>query len=300
MDVIFQLLVLSAAPLMLIGFAPPRTLRMLWRRREEAELREAAHSLMEATTTQEVARILLPHARMLLGAHVATLEDEDGAIVASVDANGDALGDDPTSDRQREEEIEGSVIPVLLRKGRLVVHTSPLTPFFGDEELSELRELASLADLAIARNELLDSQRTLAAIVESSDDAIISRTWRARSRAGTAGQRRSSGTAPMTRSADPSRCSTHSGYDDVPEIVERILRGEGTDHYETKRRTKTARRSTYRSRSLRSRTPCGTVTGASVIARDVSDRRQLDAGANGSARGGRSGESRRRASSSRG
>ncbi len=91
MDVIFELLVLSAAPLMLIGFAPPRTLRMLWRRREEAELREAAHSLMEATTTQEVARILLPHARMLLGAHVATLEDEDGAIVASVDANGDEL-----------------------------------------------------------------------------------------------------------------------------------------------------------------------------------------------------------------
>ena len=34
MDVIFELLVLSAAPLMLIGFAPPRTLRMLWRRRE--------------------------------------------------------------------------------------------------------------------------------------------------------------------------------------------------------------------------------------------------------------------------
>ena len=93
-DVIFQLLVLAAAPLMLIGFAPPRTLRMLWRRREEAELREAAHSLMEATTTQEVARILLPHARMLLGAHVATLEDEDGAIVASVDANGDELASD--------------------------------------------------------------------------------------------------------------------------------------------------------------------------------------------------------------
>ena len=104
-------------------------------------------------------------------------EDEHGAIVASVDANGDSLATvDPTSDRPLDEEPEGSVTAVPLRKGRLIVHTSPLTPFFGDEELSELQELAGLADLAIARNELLDSQRTLAAIVESSDDAIISKT----------------------------------------------------------------------------------------------------------------------------
>ena len=36
------------------------------------------------------------------------------------------------------------------------------------------KSLAAQADLALARNDLLDSQRRLAAIVESSDDAIIS------------------------------------------------------------------------------------------------------------------------------
>jgi hypothetical protein len=174
-DVIFQVLVLSAAPLMLIGFAPPRTLRLAWRRHEEAELRDAGHSLMEAVTTREVAQILLPHARVLLGADVAALENANGEIVASVDAEGDAshggvVSSEPTS----ADGLDRSVVRVPMRTVTLVVHTSPLTPFFGDEELSELRELAALADLALARNELLDSQRTLASIVESSDDAIIS------------------------------------------------------------------------------------------------------------------------------
>jgi PAS domain S-box-containing protein len=276
-DVFFELLVLGAAPLMLIGFAPPRTLRMLWRRREEAELREAAHSLMEATTTQEVARILLPHARTLLGAHAATLEDEDGAIEASVDANGDELArTDPTSDRRREEEIEGSVIPVLLRKGRLVVHTSPLTPFFGDEELSELRELASLADLAIARNELLDSQRTLAAIVESSDDAIISRTLDGTITSWNRGAEKIFGYQAHDAVGGSISMLDPLGYDDVPEIVEKILRGESTDHFETQRRTKSGKTIDVALTISPIKDAVGAVTGASVIARDVSDRRQLD------------------------
>ena len=277
MDVIFELLVLSAAPLMLIGFAPPRMLRMLWRRREEAELREAGHSLMEATTTQEVARILLPHARTLLGAHAAMLEDEHGAIVASVDANGDSLtATDPASDGRRDEGPEGSVIPVALRKGRLIVHTSPLTPFFGDEELSELQELASLADLAIARNELLDSQRTLAAIVESSDDAIISKTVDGTITSWNRGAEKVYGYRADEAIGRSILMLVPPGQDDMPEIMARIPRGESTDHYETQRLTKDGRTIDVSLTISPIRDANGTVAGASVIARDVSDRRRLD------------------------
>ncbi len=124
-----------------------------------------------------------------------------------------------------------------MRKGQLVVHSSPLTPFFGDEELSELQELAALADLAIARNELLDSQRTLAAIVQSSDDAIISRTLDGTITSWNRGAEKIYGyEADEAVGRSISMLDPH-GYDDA-EIMEKILRGESTDHYETERRTK--------------------------------------------------------------
>ncbi|HET6791358.1 MAG TPA: ATP-binding protein [Actinomycetota bacterium] len=275
-DVFFGLLVLGAAPLMLIGFAPPRALRILWRRREEAELREAGHSLMEAVTTQEVARILLPHARILLGAEVARLENEDGEIVASVDVNGDsAPGTDPAADRTSPDGPERPIVRVPMRKGQLVVHSSPLTPFFGDEELSELQELAALADLAFARNELLDSQRTLAAIVQSSDDAIISRTLDGTITSWNRGAEKIYGyEAGEAVGRSMSMLDPH-GYDDV-EIMERILRGESTDHYETERRTKEGK-SIHVSLTISPvKEADGTISGVSVVARDVSERRRLD------------------------
>jgi signal transduction histidine kinase/ActR/RegA family two-component response regulator len=150
-DVVVQVLVLVAAPLMLIGFAPPRILRLSWRRKEDAALRAAAMSLMEATTTEEIARTLLPHARSLLGAPLAVLEDLDGQVIAS-DGPTDVPGpQDPSMDT-------APTISIPLRFGRLMVVTSDLTPFFGNEEVAELRTFASQADLAFARNELLESR----------------------------------------------------------------------------------------------------------------------------------------------
>jgi PAS domain S-box-containing protein len=276
-DVFFGLLVLGAAPLMLIGFAPPRALRMVWRRREEAELREAGHSLMEAITTQEVARILLPHARILLGAEVARLENENGEIVASLDADGDATPDkDPGPEQVSPDGLERSVVRVPMRKGQLVVNSSPLTPFFGDEELSELQELAALADLAIARNELLDSQRTLASIVESSDDAIISKTLDGTITSWNRGAERIYGYPFVDAIGRPISILVPVGVDDVPQIMEKITRGESIDHYETTRQTRDGQVIHVSLTISPIREADGTISGASVIARDVSERRRLD------------------------
>ena len=101
-----------------------------------------------------------------------------------------------------------------------------------------MQELASLADLAIARNELLDSQRTLAAIVESSDDAIISKTVEGTITSWNRGAEQVYGYRADEAIGRSISMLVPPGHDDMPEIMARIPRGESTDHYETQRRTK--------------------------------------------------------------
>jgi PAS domain S-box-containing protein len=275
--VLVQLLVLAAAPLMLIGFAPPRIVRVTWRRHEEAALRQAGLSLMEATTTSEVARTLLPHARRLVGAALAILEDPNGVIVARDGLDGEAApGPDEPSDHLAIEALNGAVVSVPLRRGRLVVVTSPLTPFFGDDELSELKALAAQADLALARNELLDSQRRLAAIVESSDDAIISKTLGGTITSWNRAAERIYGYRPEEAIGRPTSILAPLERDDEPTILERIASGQSIEQYETMRRTKDGRTIDVSLTVSPIKDTDGRIVGASTIARDVSDRKRSE------------------------
>jgi len=277
-EVFVQLLVLAAAPLMLIGFAPPRIVRVTWRRHEEAALRQAGLSLMEATTTSEVARTLLPHARKLVGAALAILEDSDGAIVARDGVEGEAApGPDEPSDHLAIEALNGAVVSVPLRDGRLVVVTSPLTPFFGEDELSELKALAAQADLALARNELLDSQRRLAAIVESSDDAINSLTIDGTITSWNRGAERIYGYPPEEAMGKPvSILVPPERQDEVAMVLDKMARSESIEHYETRRQTKDGRTIDVSLTISPIKDGDGRVVGASTIARDVSERRKSE------------------------
>lgn len=277
-EIFVQLLVLAAAPLMLIGFAPPRMLRATWRQHEGAASREAALSLMEATTTSEVARTLLPHARKLLGAALAILEDSSGGIVArdGLDGEDSPALDDP-SDHLAIEALNGAVVSVPLRMGRLVVVTSPLTPFFGDDELSELKSLAAQADLALARNELLDTQRRLAAIVESSDDAIISKTLDGTITSWNHGAEMLYGYTPDEAVGNPTSILVPTEREDeVPMVLEKVARGESIEHFETRRLTKDGRTIDVSLTISPIKDADGRVVGASTIARDVSERRRSE------------------------
>jgi PAS domain S-box-containing protein len=279
-EVFVQVLVLAAAPLMLIGSAPPRMLRASWRRREEAASRQAGLSLMEATTTSEVAKTLLPQARKLVGAARATLEDSSGAIVAS-----DGVYQDQDPSRTTHEPLAAApagnggnaVVSLPMRTGRLVVETSPLTPFFGDDELSELEGLAMQADLALARNELLDSQRRLAAIVEFSDDAIVSKTLDGTITSWNRGAERLYGYGPdevlgksISVLVPPER------LDEIPTVLQRVAGNESIEHYETKRQTKNGVTIDVSLTISPIRDGDGRVVGASTIARDVSERRKVE------------------------
>jgi PAS domain S-box-containing protein len=277
-EVLVQLLVLAAAPLMLVGFAPPRIVRVTWRRREEGALRQAGLSLMEATTTSEVARTLLPHARKLLGAALAILEDSEGAIVARDGLDGEAApGPDEPSDHLAIEALNGAVVSVPLRMGRLVVVTSPLTPFFGDDELSELNGLAAQADLALARNELLASQQRLAAIVESSDDAIISKTLDGTITSWNRGAERIYGYSPDEMIGKSMSILAPVDRDDEPTILERIASGQSIEQYETMRLTKDGGTIDVSLTVSPIKDADERIVGASTIARDVSERKRSDA-----------------------
>jgi PAS domain S-box-containing protein len=275
-EVLVQLLVLAAAPLMLIGFAPPRIVRVMWRQREEAALRQAGLSLMEATTTAEVARTLLPHARKLVGAALAILEDSDGAFVARDGLDDGAPGPDEPSDHQAIEALNGAVVSVPLRTGRLVVVTSPLTPFFGEDELSELKGLAAQADLALARNELLASQQRLAAIVEFSDDAIISKTLDGTITSWNRAAERIYGYRPDEAIGHPTSILAPLDRDDDPTILERVASGQSIEQYETIRRTKDGQTIDVALTVSPIKDADGHIVGASTIARDVSERKRSE------------------------
>ena len=122
-----------------------------------------------------------------------------------------------------------------------------------------------------------DARERLAAIVDSSDDAIISKDLNGIIRSWNKGAERIFGyTAeeaigkPVTMLAVPER------VEEIPNIIEQIRRGERIDHYETKRRTKDGRVLDISLTVSPIRDGEGRIVGASKIARDVTERKRLE------------------------
>lgn len=118
----------------------------------------------------------------------------------------------------------------------------------------------------------------LAAIVESSDDAIISKDMNGIIQSWNRGAERIFGYRPeeivgkhISTLAAPDR------VDEIPDILERLARGERVDHYETKRRTKDGRILTVSLTVSPIRDATGTIIGASKVARDITDRVRQEA-----------------------
>jgi signal transduction histidine kinase len=161
-----QLFALTSAALFLVGFAPPGLLRRLWRYPEEQELHAAAVNLMATRTEAEVAGVLLPHLRRVVGAHAVALSRD-----------GDVLGSDGLGPREHAE-MEGQQAPTSLTSqmsnGTLHLWLNPYIPFFGAEELDLLERLGLLADLALDRAALLESETEARAALEHANAELES------------------------------------------------------------------------------------------------------------------------------
>jgi PAS domain S-box-containing protein len=168
LDVAIQLFALASAGSFFVGFSPPEFLRASWRRGEEEALRQAAGELMTATRSHEVTARLLPHVMDHVGARGVALLDDSGHVIGRHGETPESVdGDEPAeTDTPQPLRLE-------LSNTTLVVWATPHTPFFEREEFELLRFLGTLTELALDRVAAGEVEARLAAIVESSDDAII-------------------------------------------------------------------------------------------------------------------------------
>jgi PAS domain S-box-containing protein len=117
----------------------------------------------------------------------------------------------------------------------------------------------------------------LAAIVESSDDAVIGKTLDGTIVSWNAGAERIYGYSaeelvgrPISMLVPPNR------PDEVPAILERLKRGEHIDHFETVRMRKDGKQIDVSVSISPVSDATGTIIGASAIARDITERKRLE------------------------
>jgi len=120
-------------------------------------------------------------------------------------------------------------------------------------------------------------QALLAAIVESSDDAIVSKTLDGRIRSWNAGAMRLFGYTPEEVIGKPITIIVPAElHEEEHRILEKLQRGERLDHFETTRVTRDGRRIPISLSVSPVRDSHGTVIGASTVARDISERKRAE------------------------
>ncbi|HMD48079.1 MAG TPA: PAS domain S-box protein, partial [Bryobacteraceae bacterium] len=127
------------------------------------------------------------------------------------------------------------------------------------------------------RKQAFNTARSLAAIVENSDDAIVGKALDGTVTAWNRGAERLFGYsaeemlgAPIARVIPPDR------LEEMEDILRRVGEGESFDHHETDRITKDGRRIRVSLTFSPIRDDEGRVVGASKIARDITRQRQLE------------------------
>jgi PAS domain S-box-containing protein len=117
----------------------------------------------------------------------------------------------------------------------------------------------------------------LAAIVESSDDAIASKTLDGIVTSWNQAAERLFGYAAAEMIGRPIAVLAAPGREnEMPAILERIRRGEGVDHYDTVRRRKDGTLVEISLTVSPVRDARGRIVGASKVARDISERRRAE------------------------
>jgi signal transduction histidine kinase len=163
--VLIDLVALAIVPVLYVAFFPPVWLRRIWRQPEEDAFRHALHELlMYSPDRATLADRALWWGERLVGAEAAFVLDSDNEVLA---AQGISVADARSiSDRSEflKENVDGHgpvpwregrnlVVPLDLRQGRgaMIIVTGPLTPLFGDDELSRLRQYATSISAGLDR-----------------------------------------------------------------------------------------------------------------------------------------------------
>lgn len=172
-------------------------------------------------------------------------------------------------------DVNGFELPITARDGRpLLVEVSTANAYGRGGRLDAVVGLA--AD-ARQRRRAEDAARQLAAIVESSDDAIVGETLDGLVASWNAGAERVYGyTLAEARGKSVYMLVPPERADELPPLLARLRRGERVEHVETVRVRKDGRRIHVSLTISPIRDAAGRVIGTSTIARDISPRKQAE------------------------
>jgi len=163
LSLLTDLFVLAVIPLLVLAFSPPVWLRRIWRQPEEDEFRHALHDLLLYSPDRvTLAQRALGWAARLVGGEAAFVIDSDGSVLAARGIGPEdaheltafssllAAGHDRTAPWREGPVV---VLPLDLRHGpgAMVIISGRLTPLFGDDEMSRLRQYATSISAGLDR-----------------------------------------------------------------------------------------------------------------------------------------------------
>lgn len=182
----------------------------------------------------------------------------------------------PLAATLREGRAVQGVEALIERPDGARVPFIPYPALLRDESGRVTGTINLLVNIADRKHAEIDSAR-LAAIVASSDDAIISKTLEGRITSWNAGATRIFGYEPDEIIGQPiTRIIPPELRQEEEVILAKLQRGERIDHYDTTRLTKDGRRVDISLTVSPLRDPTGKVIGASKVARDVTERKQTE------------------------
>ncbi len=177
-----------------------------------------------------------------------------------------ATGEGPLMNRRIE-------ITGLRRDGREFPVELTVTPLRSDDAWTFSAFLRDITE----RKQADEALSRLVSIVESSDDAIISKTLEGVIQSWNSAAERLFGYAAQEVIGQPISILVPSDRpDEVPAILERLKRGERVAHFETVRRRKDGREIPVSLTISPIRDAAGTIVGASAISRDITERKQAE------------------------
>ena len=149
---------------------------------------------------------------------------------------------------------------------------------FDAEDLRVMSNLATFASAAYQTHLSANTSGQLAAIVQSSDDAIIGKSLDGIITSWNAGAERLFGySAEEVLGKAINILIPEERQDEEPAILERLRRGERIDHFETVRRRKDGSTLDISLTISPVRNAAGAITGVSKIARDITERKRAQA-----------------------
>src|SRR6185369_15036657 len=208
-------------------------------------------------------RMLGYHRDEYVGHHVNEFH-EDQAALAEMFARlnrGERVLEYTTRMRCRDGSVKTVLLDsTVLWEGSHVVHTQWFTRDVSERQRAE------------------EGRALLAAIIEASDDAIVSKTLDGVVTSWNAGAQHIFGYTSEEMVGQPiERIIPYERRDEERDILARLRRGERIEHFDTVRRAKDGRSVDVSLTISPVRDSLGRIIGASKIARDVSDRKRHEA-----------------------